>query len=694
MDDRKSSAASASVSVADQATGTSDYIVQIRNDLLQSKSILIDVNANIAQRKKYKSMVWNIFRAIRSETGDIDDSHIACSKCYSVFNHKMGKTSTSNLHRHRCYIEYQKTRDKANENSCALETANTIKKKMPQELKNELLDSEVGFVTRDLHSFSSVEGDGLHDLLSTFTKIAIIHNSSISPEVCAQLLSSRTTVSRHTTEYAAASVDIIRRRLQSALSRGGFALTSDIWKDTKGKNYYLSLIAHCIDENGVVQVYVLSLEHIPCEQSHTSDNIRALILQVFERFSMKEDFIAGLASHSIVIITDRGRNMLAAMDLLDCDRIACFAHLMHNLSEEMCKLIAPLLTSCRNLVSYFNRKPELHNKLKTKLKSMVLTRWNTAYLMMQSILDNINDIIPILQDNDMMTMVTSIDQAQLKTIVQVLKPIYMATIDVEGSYYPTLYKVWPWRAHLTRHLEIVQTDLSDELIQNMKHAAAKYLDNTFTCTKMHKAAVLMHPFLRKLRCSESIDEQNAVKEEILEYITEWEIARERQAVKSAQSRQATSSRPPHVSSGTESFNILNMFKDSNEMTSESHSKGDIIRARVKQELEFYLNMQVDDSCIEFESQLLDWWKSQKGVFAILSPFAAFIHSVPATSASSERAFSISGNIISQIRNKLKPKTAHSLLFLKLNWDSIHDEPMLQKIVEEQNCRDAEEDDDE
>ena len=71
--------------------------------------------------------------------------------------------------------------------------------------------------------------------------------------------------------------------------------------------------------------------------------------------------------------------------------------------------------------------------------------------------------------------------------------------------------------------------------------------------------------------------------------------------------------------------------------------------------------------IHFNDCPLEWWKTNKGRFPILSSLAKKYLCIPATSTSSERLFSDAGNIMTIKRTQLLPSTFEHLLFLKRNW---------------------------
>ena len=63
---------------------------------------------------------------------------------------------------------------------------------------------------------------------------------------------------------------------------------------------------------------------------------------------------------------------------------------------------------------------------------------------------------------------------------------------------------------------------------------------------------------------------------------------------------------------------------------------------------------------------LEWWKANQATFPTLAKLAKRYLCVPATSCSSERDFSLAGNIITHKRNSLKPAKVNRLCFLCLN----------------------------
>jgi hypothetical protein len=74
---------------------------------------------------------------------------------------------------------------------------------------------------------------------------------------------------------------------------------------------------------------------------------------------------------------------------------------------------------------------------------------------------------------------------------------------------------------------------------------------------------------------------------------------------------------------------------------------------------------------------LNWWNGEKAqLYPILWRLAEVYFAIPAASASSERAFSGAGNIITARRCRLNPGTVQQLHFLRENIWILRDEGLL------------------
>jgi len=110
----------------------------------------------------------------------------------------------------------------------------------------------------------------------------------------------------------------------------------------------------------------------------------------------------GVDLQKVVFVTDRGANVLEAMK--DFKHISCTDHMLNTVLSHLfeakgldnCPEISSLLSASKQLVRYF-KKSGLMKHLPTSLKQEVCTRWNTMFYLLESVLENFNEIKHNLQ---------------------------------------------------------------------------------------------------------------------------------------------------------------------------------------------------------------------------------------------------------------------------------------------------------
>ncbi|KAG7346264.1 hAT family C-terminal dimerization domain containing protein [Nitzschia inconspicua] len=76
---------------------------------------------------------------------------------------------------------------------------------------------------------------------------------------------------------------------------------------------------------------------------------------------------------------------------------------------------------------------------------------------------------------------------------------------------------------------------------------------------------------------------------------------------------------------------------------------------------------------------LKWWEEKAAYLPIMSGLAKAYLSIQATSAPSERVFSVASRLIEKRRNRLNPELAGKMLFLAENWD-LHKKHLLEMLL--------------
>ena len=77
---------------------------------------------------------------------------------------------------------------------------------------------------------------------------------------------------------------------------------------------------------------------------------------------------------------------------------------------------------------------------------------------------------------------------------------------------------------------------------------------------------------------------------------------------------------------------------------------------------------------------LDWWRSHEKLYPCLSRYARRVLAIPATSAPSERVFSVAGQTATKKRNRLTGHAVTLLVWLKGAWDAVDEFLMEQREV--------------
>lgn len=178
----------------------------------------------------------------------------------------------------------------------------------------------------------------------------------------------------------------------------------------------------------------------------------------------------------------------------------------------------------------------------------------------------------------------------------------------------------------------------------------------------------------KLRVNEHKDSfLAAVNSNMEEEITNEDnisVRRRRKDVRNSEPESMPGPPPPKRRSGCE-YDIFTMFTTVNE--SDPVEQGDSnrnINSIIDDEVNNYINEGIANvsgvSCYDFD--ILNWWKIHQTKYPLLAQLAKFIHSIPATSAPSERLFSAAGNTVTEKRSRISPEVLHSVLLLKSNYD--------------------------
>ena len=179
----------------------------------------------------------------------------------------------------------------------------------------------------------------------------------------------------------------------------------------------------------------------------------------------------------------------------------------------------------------------------------------------------------------------------------------------------------------------VSADDSDPIIA-LKGTVANYIKEKFSPHLLHKAAIFFHPRRKSLRVLPATD-----RALVLEYITDQ--------VDSLPLRAHQQQQPQAQPPSAKRRHLLDEFDD---LPPQAEDIG---------EVEKYQQLIVTDTV----SDLLLWWKDHSQQYPALAVMARRLLCVMATSAPSERVFSLAGHVVSARRSSLKPSSVNDVLFM-------------------------------
>ena len=233
---------------------------------------------------------------------------------------------------------------------------------------NKLTGSVLYFISKDMQPLDTIDDKGFRHLLQTF-----------EPRYIPPLRKTITT--KYFPQMFESQKACISGLVQNATS---FALTTDIWT-SRANHAYTGVTVHYITKDFELNHSLLETKEFP--DSHTSVNVAEELKNILEE------------SKVACITTDNGRNITAAVRDLGWTHLPCFSNTLQLSVEKVLKLpeIVKAIARCKRIVTHFNHSCKASYLLKEKQKNLgnkqhcliqdVVTRWNSAYYMVERIIE-------------------------------------------------------------------------------------------------------------------------------------------------------------------------------------------------------------------------------------------------------------------------------------------------------------------
>lgn len=483
----------------------------------------------------------------------------------------------------------------------------------------------LNMIVQDMQPLSVVENEGFRSLITRLDpRYEIVSRSHLTNV----LLPDRYKDEKEKLIHELSTIDYV-------------AATTDHWT-SRANDSYATMTAHYITDQWVLKSPVLFTRAEGRRQ--TAVILSEEMSSALEEFEIKEKVTA--------IVTDNAPNATKSVKLLEKGQINCFAHTLNLTVTDGIKRDEPtkrVVKKVKDIVTFFHSSTVATKALKDshkatgttfyKLKQEVETRWNSKFTMMESYVQQHDQITTVLVLKGKMDSVISNEElGKCKDIMATLGPFYLATTEMSGEKMTSISKVIPIVNLLRKKLEKDDSGLAAQLLESLN---LRFVD--IETNKFLSLATLLDPRFKEKAFANPQNARAAIQQ----------LTHEADLAISQQDQQQKEHTEQKTKTSFDSF--WEEFDDETNVDEESS----LLQTPGEAEVQVMLS----SKRIDRHRDPLLWWKSQEGIMPRLSKLCKQILCIPATSVPSERVFSKSGELVSARRSTLKTCNVDKIIFL-------------------------------
>jgi hypothetical protein len=508
----------------------------------------------------------------------------------------------------------------------------------------------IQFIVQDMRPFSVVEGKGFERLIHVADpRLTVKHRTTYSREKLPRLYE----------ENQQKFIKVLEKHKESLLS---VAVTTDLWTSRSG-DPFMCLTLHYIADDYKYCSWVADCSYF--SGSHTGDAIKERMEHEIEKFELN-------ANVDVFSTHDNGANVVCAMNNSPSmtQNFRCICHTMQLCIHDSFNGTDGMLNAvqkCKKLASYVHYSSLASqaletecDKLKVKYKKIIQacpTRWNSELMNMQSVYELKDAIMSLTRKKEFHELAPNPREwDMIEGGVMILQKFRIASELWSADTQPTLHLVVPMLYDLLGHLKSFNKDRNSygkgrmfikELLKNMeKRFPSCYSDNDYYCV-----ANLLDPRFQGVQI-DSFGRLEQAKLFLRNQVSEVEEdMNDSRASETTEESEATASE----------LLLKKKKKQDTNIRFPEHP--------LDKEFAIYLAMPLMSSKAS-GTEILEWWQQQESALPNLSKFVRKYYAIPASSASSERTFSASGNCVSPKRTSLDTDTVSMLVFLNKNMSKL------------------------
>jgi hypothetical protein len=296
------------------------------------------------------------------------------------------------------------------------------------------------------------------------------------------------------------------------------------------------------------------------------------------------------------------------------------------------------------------------------------TRWTTYIKMVRRYLELLQPIALLAKVfKEDWYVLSEMEILQLNELLVVISPFEILITQLESGSVPTLSCIFPFISALKKHLNTEVSESLKKRHQSLHSSTKKFiqglnaqLDKRFDFTKKTAEPILLATLLdpRFKNFSAALTATfSAARIKLENMVADLELLNSN--IPSTQTNTVTLSSVALPASSPSVNLILQSIIDNDgckQFASGAHQK------TRKDECKQYFSCQSPDAA----SNPLQWWKQHESIYPNLATLARQMLCTPASTASSERIWSIGHNTLTRHRNRMLPSRVSKLIMLKHN----------------------------
>ena len=405
--------------------------------------------------------------------------------------------------------------------------------------------------------------------------------------------------------------------------------------------------------------------------------------------------------------SDNAANEQKAYQILGWPRFGCYGHRINLIVKYALSIpeVNKTLGKARKLVTFFHQSSSITEMLYEKQKLLlearfhdhkliidVPTRWNSTLYMLRRLVEQAPALMALANDpglsktaaSTLKNCVFSFEELNLvESLVQLLDPFEKATQIVCADKTPTIHKVLPLAMKLVKVVAHQEDDHS--VVKKVKSKMQEQIGKRTTTEETSLLACILNPFTKDLTFVPEEARNSAMamlKEQASKLNVTVNVVVKTEKTDNMEGEEPTLPRLPSLDNEpleaepeaeaerqpqTKKFRSADAdesWLDDIICTGEDAAPGKSGKSPAILEVERYISCKVGAS--DEGLTVLQWWKKNEFFFPNLSILAKRYLCVPASSVSSERVFSLAGELVNKKRSRLSPSNINMLIFLNKN----------------------------